>query len=881
MNAKKKNIIIGSIITLIVIVLLGVLCLFLFKKEKFEVSLKIDDSILETSMVIKGNTFEEPENPTKEGYTFLGWYVGEEKFDFSKEITENVTLEARWEKRTYKVTFIDGTEKKESFVTYHEKVSKPENPVKKGYIFLGWYTQDTAFDFDTLIDQDITLEAKWGEDKKVTLKVEHYLMDTNGTYSKNPYQTDIITQDYGTVVTPKVKTYEGFISPEVKTITLQKNENQVIRYYYVRKKYKVTVEKGLGVISVNGNGEYYYGANVTVKADVSMGYHFESWSQQSKDMNYTFTMPSENVSLTALASPNTETPYKVRTYYMDMTGNYKDYEEENYVGVTDTNINLSPKEVYGFTLDKKSDQKILGDGSTIIEIYYKRNKFVVTAEKTEGIKDVTKSQEYYYKSKVKLNATLEEGYDFVGWFVQDKKVSSDMSYEFTVDENVTVSAQAKKKEFVIDFMNEGTKVSSITKKYGETLTEEEYPKISKEYYTLTWMKGLNEFDKETLIKENITLEAHFDVSSYTIVFYDEDKLYKGVVQEEGENVEVPESPSKENYQFVGWFTKDGKLYDFELNPIIPKEGIELYSKYVKIVNIDDFILMSIMDSNTFETTFDNNEIHVKLINASKKIQETSLKENNEKVFAEGFVKEVIVIYNNKEYTITKDNYDSFLESFTNTSLEKYEDRMVNSFNQKSLQVKIVLDDQTAISNTGDFEKEYTIDFTSNKILEKESFIDFGKHWLNEIEKNTVKNNYQKYHIEVNGNEILLITKEKQNSVLGTVAGSGVKTTMQKLLGLEYVKSMTLYFANMDPVIIESENITDENFEDFGLSILPYFAKAVNKSYWEAFGIRNYELEPLEVKCELTLKDGLSFDDSIPLTYYIHFKVDETIGNKVN
>lgn len=55
-------------------------------------------SAVKSKKVSEKETVEEPPAPTKEGYKFLGWYQGSEKFDFSKEITENITLTAKWEK---------------------------------------------------------------------------------------------------------------------------------------------------------------------------------------------------------------------------------------------------------------------------------------------------------------------------------------------------------------------------------------------------------------------------------------------------------------------------------------------------------------------------------------------------------------------------------------------------------------------------------------------------------------------------------------------------------------------------------------------------------------------------------------------------------------
>lgn len=46
-------------------------------------------------------------------------------------------------------------------VMKNEKIERPEDPEKEGYVFLGWYYQEESFDFDTMITQDMELEAHW------------------------------------------------------------------------------------------------------------------------------------------------------------------------------------------------------------------------------------------------------------------------------------------------------------------------------------------------------------------------------------------------------------------------------------------------------------------------------------------------------------------------------------------------------------------------------------------------------------------------------------------------------------------------------------------------------------------------------------------------
>ena len=129
-------------------------------------------------MTIKdGETINEKNiKTTKDGYTFLGWYSGDEKFNFNTKITKNITLTAKWEKvkeetntpdtpqqTTYTVTFNSngGSAVNSTKVVENGKVSKPKDPTRANYTFLGWYLGETKFDFNTKITKSITLTAKW------------------------------------------------------------------------------------------------------------------------------------------------------------------------------------------------------------------------------------------------------------------------------------------------------------------------------------------------------------------------------------------------------------------------------------------------------------------------------------------------------------------------------------------------------------------------------------------------------------------------------------------------------------------------------------------------------------------------------------------------
>ena len=57
---------------------------------------------VESQTVSKGETATKPKNPTREGYTFNGWYLDletKEEYDFDTEVTEDIILTAKWTKK--------------------------------------------------------------------------------------------------------------------------------------------------------------------------------------------------------------------------------------------------------------------------------------------------------------------------------------------------------------------------------------------------------------------------------------------------------------------------------------------------------------------------------------------------------------------------------------------------------------------------------------------------------------------------------------------------------------------------------------------------------------------------------------------------------------
>lgn len=100
---------------------------------------------------------------SRTGYTFLGWYQGDVRFESNKIPAENMTLNAVWSINQYTLSFdsMGGTEVAAITQDYGTKVTKPANPSKEGNRFIGWYLGDTQYVFTTMPAEDLSLHARW------------------------------------------------------------------------------------------------------------------------------------------------------------------------------------------------------------------------------------------------------------------------------------------------------------------------------------------------------------------------------------------------------------------------------------------------------------------------------------------------------------------------------------------------------------------------------------------------------------------------------------------------------------------------------------------------------------------------------------------------
>ena len=118
-----------------------------------------------------------PADPTREGYTFMGWDK-----DFSK-VTEDMTITAQYQINRYQVRFLDydGTELQTDSVEYQSAATAPSNPYRQGHTFIGWDKDFTSITSDL----DIYAQYEMGEDYDMTIVFTNSEDNNSEIYSQS------------------------------------------------------------------------------------------------------------------------------------------------------------------------------------------------------------------------------------------------------------------------------------------------------------------------------------------------------------------------------------------------------------------------------------------------------------------------------------------------------------------------------------------------------------------------------------------------------------------------------------------------------------------------------------------------------------------------
>ena len=243
----------------------------------------------EVASQIRANTpADQPADPTKEGYTFIGWYKGEEKWNFADAVTEAMTLTAKWQLNQYTITFdtAGGSEVPSITQDYGTAITPPAAPARTGYTFAGWDREIPT----AMPAENMTITARW------QLNQYTITFDTAGGSEVAP-----ITQDYGTTITAPAnpaKTGYTFAGWDKTIPTTMPAGDMAITAQWQLNQYTITFDTAGGseVPSITQD----YGTAITAPANpTKTGYTFAGW-----DKTIPSTMPAGDMTITAQWTEN-------------------------------------------------------------------------------------------------------------------------------------------------------------------------------------------------------------------------------------------------------------------------------------------------------------------------------------------------------------------------------------------------------------------------------------------------------------------------------------------------------------------------------------------------------------------------------------------------
>lgn len=191
----------------------------------------------------------------------------------------------------YTVTFV--TEKEDevpSQIRANAPAAQPADPAKEGYTFIGWYSGESEWDFETPVTAVLTLTAKW--------QINRYTItfDTAGGS-----EVPSITQDYGTAITPPAaptRTGYTFAGWDREIPTTMPAEDMTITARWTVNQYTITFKPENGGQDIVIKQDY--GTAITAPANpTKTGYTFVGW-----DKTIPTTMPAGDMTITARWTEN-------------------------------------------------------------------------------------------------------------------------------------------------------------------------------------------------------------------------------------------------------------------------------------------------------------------------------------------------------------------------------------------------------------------------------------------------------------------------------------------------------------------------------------------------------------------------------------------------
>lgn len=503
------------------------------------------------------------------GYVFAGWSENAEADQPDSEYTVSstdgdfilypVVKKASW------IRFVSngGTAVDPQLVSCGDKSQKPSDPMKAGYIFDGWFTDEAcsqAYTFGQTVETDLTLYAKWREGTAGYKVVYWKETLTDGVY-------DYVSQESAsgaTGSTVKADTYGKaasyscfhYDSKASKDVTIAGDGSTVLNVRYARNSYVFKFHLNDGNGSIQIGGKTYTGSNYSFIA--KFGEAIADRWPAGNDVQYRNSSWGWNWYFNGWkGGKNTEIlkTSKRQTVTEDLIRTDKDNEIQNYTADWKSDLYKLDVRYWGQNVDD-DEYTELTDYSQFVYAAGTFNPKNITGydyEKQEvtdgGRENAYQTYNFYYTRKT---------YDLQFYNVSQKPVKTVQSIRFEKDisdQNWTPQPPHSLPEYMTEFAG---------------------------WYTTPGCEEGSEFSFENaqMPASNLALYAKWTAEMITVTFVTGENATQIPEQQfEADYVaQKPEDPERTHYRFVGWTMDEAGTRPFNFDQILTK-NLTLYAQW--------------------------------------------------------------------------------------------------------------------------------------------------------------------------------------------------------------------------------------------------------------------------------------------------------------
>lgn len=389
----------------------------------------------------------------------------------------------------------------------------------------------------------------------VGFTVNHYLQnvaDNNYTLDKTEEVGGFTESEVGDGL---AETYPGFAALLYNTkAKVAADGSTVVEIYYDRNYYMMSfnLDGGYGVEPIYAR----YGASVKVENPTKPGYTFSGW-----EPTVPTTVPAENTTYKAKWKVDDSVNYRVQ--YWQENANDDGFSYESSVqkkaapGTVITAAN--DKNYTGFHYDHTDGATVAADGSSVVNVYYKRNTYTLTFKVNEGfIFDnwVTKAEFRNIKYGADTSPWWNQAPSGYLWYTTSSGSTFYTAAPDMPNSNLTIYGKKSSGMSTIHYYEKGTTTSikpDLKVQISEwSFTDEDYIEIPGFKYDSNKVQGNNyylyytrnsyklDFNSANVIVRSNTIPYDKALSSY----YFEPSYPTGILEEGG-------------YVFAGWYTDPG------------------------------------------------------------------------------------------------------------------------------------------------------------------------------------------------------------------------------------------------------------------------------------------------------------------------------------